>query len=155
MSLIVRLFMIAFAFLAACFVSSFVVLFTLLFPEMEMQSLEIDGNIMNTVAGIGFVLISGFALVPALFVVLITEALSIRNMLVYAVLGGLAGLCSYFAFIPFDTATMTFTGVVRRHVEIMAGAGILGGVVYWVIAGRNAGFWRGPPLTNGRLGDAP
>jgi hypothetical protein len=32
---------------------------------------------------------------------------------------------------------------VRRHLEIMTGAGIVGGVVYWMFAGRNAGAWRG------------
>ncbi len=80
--------------------------------------------------------------------VLITEAFSIRTLLTYAILGGLAGLCSYLAFIPFDTVSMTFNGIVRRHLEIMVGAGILGGVVYWLIAGRNAGFWRSAPLTN-------
>ncbi len=47
---------------------------------------------------------------------------------------------------------MTFNGIVRRHLEVMVGAGILGGVVYWLIAGRNAaGGWRNvsrppPPL---------
>ena len=149
MSLIVRLFMITFGFLLACFVASMVVLFTLLFPEMELQTLDIDNNVTNVIIGFGFLLVSGFALVPALCVVLITEAFYIRSMLAYAILGGLAGLCAYLAFIPFDTVAMTFNGIVRRHLEIMVGAGILGGVVYWIVAGRNAGFWR-EPLTNER-----
>ncbi|MBX9711760.1 MAG: hypothetical protein K2X60_12070 [Xanthobacteraceae bacterium] len=155
MALIGRLFMIAFGFLAACFVAGMVVLFALLFPEMELQTLDIDGGTMNAIIGFGFILVSGFALVPALFVVLITEAFNIRGILTYAILGGLAGLCSYLAFIPFDTVSMTFEGIVRRHLEIMVGAGILGGVVYWMIAGRNAGFWRGQPLTNARHGETP
>jgi len=38
---------------------------------------------------------------------------------------------------------------VRRHLEIMTGAGIVAGLVYWLIAGRNAGAWRErpPPLS--------
>ncbi len=139
--------MIAFGFLLACFVASMVVLFGLLFPEMDLQSLQINDGVVNVILGFGFLLVSGFALVPALFVVLVTEAFSIRTMLTYAVLGGLAGLCSYLAFIPFDTVSMTFNGIVRRHLEIMVGAGILGGVVYWLIAGRNAGYWREPLTT--------
>lgn len=154
MSLIVRLFMIAFGFLLACFVASVVVLFGILFPEMELQTLDIDSSMANAILGFGFLLVSGFALVPALCVVLVTEAFSVRSMLAYAVLGGLAGLGAYLAFVPFDTVTMTFTGVVRRHLEIMTGAGILGGVVYWIVAGRNAGFWR-EPLTNARPSQAP
>ena len=90
MSLIGRLFMITFGFLLACFVASLVVLFTLLFPEMDLQSLDIDDSVVNIIVGFGFILVSGFALVPALIVVLITEAFYIRSLLAYAILGGLA-----------------------------------------------------------------
>jgi len=142
MALIGRLFAIFFGFLAACFVAGAVIVYALLFPEMDMQTLEVDSGVVNLVLGFGFVLLSGFALLPALIAVLITEAFSIRHILAYAVAGGVAGLCCYLAFIPFDTVTMTFEGIVRRHLEVMVGSGILGGVVYWMIAGRNAGAWR-------------
>ncbi|MBY0382609.1 MAG: hypothetical protein K2W78_11895 [Xanthobacteraceae bacterium] len=142
MALIIRLFATFFGFLAACFVASMVVLFALLFPEMDLQTLDLNNDTMNVIAGFGFLLISGFALVPALIAVLITEVFSIRSLLIYAVFGGIAGLCSYLAFVPFDPATMTFDGIVRRHLEVMVGAGILGGVVYWLIAGHSAGKWR-------------
>ncbi len=102
MSLIVRLFMIAFGFLMACFVASMVVLFALLIPEMQLQTLEIDNGMVNAILGFGFLLVSGFALVPALVVVLLTEAFYVRSILAYAILGGLAGLCAYLAFIPFN-----------------------------------------------------
>ena len=39
---------------------------------------------------------------------------------------------------------MRFDGIVRRHLEIMTGAGIVAGLIYWMIAGRNAGAWRVP-----------
>jgi hypothetical protein len=39
---------------------------------------------------------------------------------------------------------MHFDGIVRRELEIMTGAGIVAGMVYWIIAGRNAGAWREP-----------
>ena len=55
------------------------------------------------------------------------------------------GLACYLGLIPFDPATLRFEGIVRRHLEIMTGAGIVAGVVYWMIAGRNAGAWREPP----------
>jgi hypothetical protein len=47
--------------------------------------------------------------------------------------------------VPFDPDTLSFDGIVRRHLEIMTGAGIVAGMVYWMIAGRNAGAWREPP----------
>jgi hypothetical protein len=150
MALIGRLFAIFFGFLAACFAAGAVVVFALFFPEIsDASSLDaVDQGAINLILGFGFILISGFALLPALVAVLITEAFSIRHVLSYAVVGGLAGLCCYLGFIPFDTVTMTFNGIVRRHLEIMVGSGILGGVVYWLIAGRNAGAWRAvsPPL---------
>jgi hypothetical protein len=142
MHLIVRLFATFFGFLAACFVSGMVVLFALLFPEMDVQTLDFNNDTMNVILGFGFLLVSGFALLPAVIAVMITEVFSIRSILAYAVFGGVAGLCCYLAFIPFDTVSMTFEGVVRRHLEVMVGAGVLGGVVYWLIAGRGAGMWR-------------
>jgi len=97
------------------------------------------------VLGFGFIVISGFALVPAMIVVAITEAFYVRSALIYATGGALAGLACYLGLVPFDPATLQFEGVVRRHLEIMTGAGIVAGMVYWMIAGRNAGAWREPP----------
>ena len=145
MAVIGRLFAIFFGFLAACFVAGAVVLYAIFFPEMTDVSLDIDQGAINLILGFGFILVSGFALLPALLVALVTEAFSIRHILAYAVGGGIAGLCCYLGFIPFDTVNMTFNGIVRRHLEVMVGAGILGGVVYWMIAGRNAGGWRASP----------
>jgi hypothetical protein len=64
--------------------------------------------------------------------------------LTYAVGGGVVGLACYLGLVPFDPATLRFDGIVRRHLEIMTGAGIVAGIVYWMIAGRNAGAWRTP-----------
>jgi hypothetical protein len=80
-----------------------------------------------------------------MIVVAITEAFHIRGALTYAVGGGLVGLACYLGLVPFDPATLHFDGIVRRHLEIMTGAGIVAGLVYWMIAGRNAGAWREPP----------
>jgi hypothetical protein len=145
MAVIGRLFAIFFGFLAACFVAGAVVLYAIFFPELsDVSSIDVDQGAINLILGFGFILVSGFALLPALIIALVTEAFSIRHILAYAVAGGIAGLCCYLAFIPFDTVNMTFNGIVRRHLEVMVGAGILGGVIYWMIAGRNAGAWRSP-----------
>ena len=77
-----------------------------------------------------------------MIVVLLTEAFSIRSILAYAVGGAICGAACYLGLIPFDPATMHFEGIVRRHLEIMTGAGVVAGFVYWLIAGRNAGVWR-------------
>jgi hypothetical protein len=142
MALIGRLFVILFGFLAACLVAGMIVVVAVLFPEFsDLGSGPVDPGALNIVLGFGFIFISGFALLPAM----ITEAFYVRGLLTYAVGGGLVGLACYLGLVPFDTETLRFDGIVRRHLEIMTGAGIVAGLVYWMIAGRNAGAWREPP----------
>jgi hypothetical protein len=145
MALIGRLFVVLFGFLAACLVAGIIVVVAVLFPEFsDLGSGPVDPGALNIVLGFGFIFISGFALLPAVIVVLITEAFYIRGVLAYAVGGGVVGLACYLGLVPFDTATLRFEGIVRRHLEIMTGAGIVAGLIYWMIAGRNAGAWREP-----------
>src|SRR3981189_2237946 len=146
MALIGRLFVILFGFLAACLVGGMIVVGAVLFPEFsDLGSGPVDSGALNIVLGLGFIFVSGFALLPAMIVVLITEAFYVRGALTYAIGGGVVGLACYLGLIPFDPATLSFDGIVRRHLEIMTGAGIVAGLAYWMIAGRNAGGWRGPP----------
>jgi hypothetical protein len=145
MALIGRLFVIFFAFLAACFVAGMIVVVALLFPDLsDLGPGFVDQGALNIVLGFGFIFISGFALLPAMLVAAITEALFIRGILAYAVGGALVGAACYLGLVPFDSDTFRFEGIVRRHLEIMTGAGIVAGLVYWMIAGRNAGAWREP-----------
>jgi phosphotransferase system glucose/maltose/N-acetylglucosamine-specific IIC component len=145
MALIGRLFVILFGFLAACLVAGMIVVGAVLYPEFsDFGSNPIDPDALNIVLGFGFIFVSGFALLPAMIVAAVTEAFSIRGALAYAVGGAIIGLACYLGLVPFDPETLRFEGIVRRHLEIMTGAGIVGGVIYWMIAGRNAGAWREP-----------
>src|SRR5580704_2683749 len=146
MALIGRLFVILFGFLAACLVAGMIVVGAIMFPEFsDLGAGPVDPGALNILLGFGFIFVSGFALLPAMIVVSITEAFYIRGALTYAVGGGLVGLACYLGLVPFDTDQLRFEGIVRRHLEIMTGAGIVAGAIYWMIAGRNAGAWRSPP----------
>ena len=145
MALIGRLFVILFAFLAASLVAGMIIVCAVLFPEFTDLGIGQLDPAVNVIVGLGFIFISGFALLPALIVAAITETFNIRSLLVYAVGGALVGAACYLGLIPFDPETMHFDGIIRRHLEIMTGAGIVAGLVYWMIAGRNAGAWRVPP----------
>jgi hypothetical protein len=146
MALISRLFVIFFGFLAACLVAGMMVVGAVLFPELsDLGTGLIDQGALDIMLGFGFIFVSGFALLPAMIIALVTEAFYIRGALTYAVGGGLVGLACYLGLVQFDTETLRFEGIVRRHLEIMTGAGIVAGLVYWMIAGRNAGAWREPP----------
>jgi hypothetical protein len=145
MALIGRLFVIAFAFLAACLVAGMIIVAAIMFPEFsDLGSGPVDQGAIDVILGFGFIFISGFALLPALIIALITEAFYIRSALAYAVGGALVGLACYLGLVPFDPETLHFEGIVRRHMEIMTGAGIVAGLIYWMIAGRTAGAWREP-----------
>jgi hypothetical protein len=146
MALIGRLFVILFGFLAASLVAGMIVVGAIMFPEFsDLGAGPVDPGALNVLLGFGFIFVSGFALLPAAIVVAITEAFYIQGALTYAVGGGIVGLACYLGLVPFDSETLRFEGIVRRHLEIMTGAGIVAGVVYWMIAGRNAGAWRKPP----------
>lgn len=146
MALIGRLLVVFLAFLAACLAAGIVVVSALLFPEFsELGTGPVDEGALDVLLGFGFIIVSGLALVPAMLIVAITEAFYIRAVLTYGVGGGLMGLACYLGLVPFDTDTLRFEGIVQRHLEIMTGAGIVSGLVYWLIAGRNAGAWRKPP----------
>ena len=146
MALIGRLIVILFGFLAACLVAGIIVAGAVLFPDLsDIGTAPIDQGAFDIVVGFSFIFISGFALLPAMIIAVITEAFNIRSVLAYSVGGGFVGLACYLGLVPFDPDTLRFEGIVRRHLEIMTGAGIVAGVIYWMIAGRNAGAWRLPP----------
>jgi hypothetical protein len=146
MVLIGRLFVIFLGFLFACLAAGIIVVVAILFPEFsDLGAGPVDEGAFDIVLGFGFIFISGFALLPAFIIAVITEAFSIRGALAYAIGGGLVGLACYLGLVPFDPETFRFEGIVRRHLEIMTGAGIVAGIVYWLIAGRTAGAWRQPP----------
>lgn len=148
MALLGRLFVVFLGFLAACLAAGVIIVGALLFPDFsELGAGPVDQGAFDILLGFGFIVVSGFALVPAMVIVAITEAFYIRSALVYAVGGGVVGLLFYFGLVPFDTDTMRFEGIVRRHLEIMTGAGIAAGLVYWLVAGRTAGAWREPQPT--------
>src|ERR1700756_5586908 len=153
MALIGRLFVIFFGFLAACLVAGMIVVTAVLFPDFsDLGAGPVDQSVIDIMIGFGFIFISGFALLPAMIIALITEAFSIRGVLAYAIGGALGGVAGYLSLVAFDTDTLRFEGIVRRHMEIMTCAGIVAGLIYWMITGRNAGAWRLPPH---RLAPAP
>ena len=142
MALIGRILIILVAFFAASLAAGIVLVFSIVFPEWGSGRFGFDEGSFAVVATIGFVVIGSFGFLPALIIALVTEALNVRSALVYATGGAVLGALSYLGIARFDPDTMTMVDGVRREVEIMAGAGIVAGLVYWLIAGRNAGAWR-------------
>ena len=68
-----------------------------------------------------------------------------RSFLFYGVGGALVGLASYYGSdISVRLENTTDVPPVANALQLAAAAGIIGGIVYWLVAGRNAGRWREP-----------
>jgi hypothetical protein len=83
--------------------------------------------------------------VPALLLIVLSEAVPFRSFIYYGVAGGLIGLAAYFGSdISARLEVTTDITPVANGLQLAAAAGIIGGLIYWLIAGRNAGKWREP-----------
>jgi hypothetical protein len=149
MPLLPRIFVIFFSFLAASLAGGFVLVLAVLFPAWSMLELgPMDDGVVAVATTIGFVFVSAFAFMPAVLAAVVGEMVPIRSSLFYAVSGAAIGFIAYASLGGFDVAALSVNGFTRRETEIAVAAGIVAGLVYWLLAGRNAGRWReSPPPT--------
>jgi hypothetical protein len=77
---------------------------------------------------------------PALLAVLVTEGLALRQLWLHALIG--AGLSAATYAYEMTTGFFGLAGVAIGDVAIMAVGGAIGGLAYWLIAGRRAGIGR-------------
>ena len=91
------------------------------------------------------------ALIPALAAIGAAELLAIRWMLFYAMAGAVVTGMLYAASVGWSPIAFTVDGFARRELEVMLGAGIVAGFIYWAVAGRRAGGWRREPGYAGLL----
>jgi hypothetical protein len=139
MALARRIFVVLLAFLAASVVSAFVITLAILI-EWEQILTMTDSSAGWLAVGFFFLILSAKGLLPAALVIALTEGFCLRSPLFYAAAGGLGLVALYYAL---GLAEGGGGGIlVGRELEIMAGAGIAGGFIYWAIAGRNAGMWQ-------------
>jgi hypothetical protein len=90
-------------------------------------------------------LVGTVAFLPAILAIVIGEAARLRNFLYYGVGGAVVGLASYYGTdISVRLENTTDVAPVSNTLQLAAAAGIIGGLIYWLIAGRNAGRWREP-----------
>ena len=83
-----------------------------------------------------------FAFMPAAVVILISEILSRRDWLFYALSG--AVVAAIFLGFVHQTADANFDVTDASAVLAVIGCGMVGGIFYWLSAGRWAGSWREP-----------
>jgi hypothetical protein len=146
MRLIPRLFLIVFAFMVACAAAGLTMAFGVMAPDFRgLDSDPFERIIFFTVAFFATSYAGATALLPAFIGIVLAEAARLRSLLYYGGVGALIGLAAYYSA---DIASMleetTDIPPVGHSLELAAAAGIVAGVVYWLIAGRRAGAWRDP-----------
>jgi hypothetical protein len=135
-----RIIVVAFALVLATAASMFV-LITLGLEHITgvLHQRTTDNDMVETMFNLmnqGLLLSTGFTVIPALLVVFVGEVARIRSALYYVAGGGLS-----FAAMPllarFGPGTV---GVPADQVvwQVFATAGFAGGLLYWLLAGRNA-----------------
>jgi hypothetical protein len=148
-ALLARIFVVIFSFLLACVAAAMVVTFALLLPGWtELIDEPVGHQSLAVVVGLSAVFFSIYAMLPAMLVVAVAEGFRLRSVLFYAVAGGALALLSAFGWDLRFLRAVPAGGFGSRGPEIMAAAGIVGGFVYWALAGRSAGRWRKPKTAN-------
>ena len=92
---------------------------------------------------VGFV-----AFVPAAVLIAIAETFDIRSIFYYTIAGAAIGLFTcYGSDLSAALENTTDLPPVSFGLQLVAASGIIGGFVYWIFAGRKAGFWKNPLAT--------
>ena len=144
MSLFGRIVVIIFAVILASLAAGIALAIGIIAPDWAtMDSDPVERVTFFIFAFFATSLVGAAAILPALVLIAVAEAMRIRSFLYYGVGGGLVGLASYFGSdISSRLENTTDVTPVGHVLQLAAAAGIIGGLVYWVIAGRKAGAWR-------------
>ena len=83
---------------------------------------------------------------PVKSLIVLAETFRVRSLLINAAAGAALLMAGYYgsglAKPSYEESIDAPPPAIPRQAEIAAAAGAVGGLVYWLIAGRNAGRWR-------------
>jgi hypothetical protein len=148
MAVLYRIMMIFAGYTAACIAASLVLaLGTLgpdsndLFSSFGINSAHAQSTAMWIIVGLGAVLIFAIGFLPTLLVIALAEGLALRSIVVYGVIGAALALAAAYG-LDFAGYVVQPGSDLAHEREVFAAAGIAGGLVYWMFAGRSAGVWK-------------
>jgi hypothetical protein len=142
MAVILRIVAVFFAYILACIAASLVLAIGTLTPHWDdVTALGLPSAALWVVVIVGATIIGAIAFLPALLVIALAEGFGWRSIILYAVLGGALALALCYG-IDFSGYVGEPDSFVAREREVLAAAGIAGGLVYWLFAGRSAGAWK-------------
>jgi hypothetical protein len=148
MSVLARIVMAFTAYVFACIAAALVLTIGSFAPDWNelMISLGLNSAAAQSAAlwwitGVAAMMIFLIGFLPAALVIALTEGLALRSSIVYGVVGAALALAMAYGLDFAGYLTAPDTDIARNR-EVFAAAGIAGGLVYWLIAGRRAGTWK-------------
>ncbi|KQY97973.1 hypothetical protein ASD45_18480 [Pseudolabrys sp. Root1462] len=147
MSLVGRIFVIIFAVILASMAAGVAIAVGILGPQWHSMSGDpVERVFFWGTAFVGATGTGALGILPMIILIALAEAFNIRS-LALNMLGGVAMLLlSYYGagFAPpsYEESIDRSPPIVSHDLQIAAAAGAVFGLMYWLIAGRNAGRWR-------------
>jgi hypothetical protein len=144
MALFGRIIIVAFALLVSIMAAGVALAIGIIAPDWPwLDSDPFERMTFFAVSFFATSFVGATAFVPALLLIAIAEAMRLRSLLYYAAAGAVVGLASYFGSdVGLRLENTTDVTPVFHPLQLAAAAGIIGGLMYWLLAGRNAGRWR-------------
>jgi hypothetical protein len=150
MTALFRITMMIVGYICACVAASLVLTLGTLAPDwndldalshsLGNQSADVPTIALWSVVGIGAAIIFAVGFLPTLLAIILTEGFKLRSIVVYAIIGGALALAAAYG-LDFGGYVSAPSADMRHEREVFAAAGIAGGLVYWLFAGRRAGVW--------------
>jgi hypothetical protein len=148
MTVLFRITMIFVGYVLACIAAALVLALGTLTPQWHsffasfgLESPHAQSAAMWAVVGLGAFIIFFIGFLPVLLIIVITEGFGLRSIIVYGVIGGALSLATVYG-LDFGGYIASPGSDLAPEREVFAAAGIAGGLVYWLFAGRNAGIWK-------------
>lgn len=147
MSLLGRIVVIVFALIVASIAVGMAIAIGLLGPQWHAFSGDVGERVTFWgVAAVGTAFTGAIGLLPLAILIVLAETFRVRSLLINAAAGAALLMAGYYgsglAKPSYEESIDAPPPAIPRQAEIAAAAGAVGGLVYWLIAGRNAGRWR-------------
>ena len=148
MIVLARIMMMFLGYVMACIAAALVLTLGSLGPDWSEVTAQfgpqppgVESAALWSVTAMAAIVIFVVGFLPVLLAIAVAEGLALRSAVIYGVIGAALALSMAYGldFAGYITGPDDHLG---HNTEVFAAAGIAGGLVYWLFAGRNAGAWK-------------
>ena len=142
MGLVGRVLWVILSFLLACVAAATVTTLGFVLPELS-QAAPVPAWSDATCWAIALTagLIAGYAFIPAMLLIFLAEGFRLRSFVFYSIAGAVTALLLASGTGGGSGTALPQVPLGHDH-EVLLASGIAAGLIYWALAGRNAGTWR-------------